>query len=316
MHLRRVDALAAPPAPVADIRRFSRFYTRVIGALRKAYLDTPHTIQEARVLYEVGARPGCTATEIRAATSLDQGYLSRLVARLETAGLLRKEASKEDGREQRLHLTAEGKKAFRTLDERADAQAAAMVERLDGRQRAELVAALRTVERLLGGATEESTVTLREGRVGDLGWTFHRQAVVYQEEFGYHDVFETFVCEGLPPFLSRYDAAKDRLWMAEMDGRVVGFIAIHHAHARPGWAKLRWFLVEKEARGRGVGRALLDRALRFSREAGYQGVELTTVSDLVDARRAYERAGFRLAHEEDCPWAPWAREQKWELVLR
>jgi GNAT superfamily N-acetyltransferase len=159
-------------------------------------------------------------------------------------------------------------------------------------------------------------VRIRAERVGDLGWTFHRQAVVYAEEFGYSRVFESYVCRGLPAYLDQYDERRDRLWMAGADGRPVGFIAVHHADDHPGWAKLRWFLVEAEARGRGVGRRLLATALRFCRAAGYRGVFLWTVDDLHGARRLYEEAGFRLVEQtEGCPWKPGAHEQRWDLEL-
>jgi GNAT superfamily N-acetyltransferase len=160
-------------------------------------------------------------------------------------------------------------------------------------------------------------VRIRTERVGDLGWTFHRQAVAYAEEFGYSRVFEAYVCRGLAPYLDDHDAARDRLWVAELDGRAVGFVAVHHVDDRPGWAKLRWFLVEAEARGHGVGRRLMEAALRFCRKAGYEGVFLWTVDDLHAARALYERAGFRLVQQtEGCPWKPGAHEQEWELALR
>ena len=105
--------------------------------------------------------------------------------------------------------------------------------------------------------------------------------------------------------------------MAELAGKPVGSITIHHDKERPGWAKLRWYYVEKEARGHGAGRMLLEAAVQFSRNAGYKGILLWTVNDLDAARRQYEKAGFRLAFEDTkpCEWAPWGREQRWELTL-
>ena len=124
------------------------------------------------------------------------------------------------------------------------------------------------------------------------------------------------MCEGLLPFLKAYDRKKDRLWIGEINGRRAGSIAIHHEPNRLGWAKLRWFLVEREVRGRGLGSKLLDTAVRFCRRAGYRGIFLWTVSDLEEARRLYERGGFKLVEEsEGCAWAPWAREQRWEFQL-
>jgi GNAT superfamily N-acetyltransferase len=160
--------------------------------------------------------------------------------------------------------------------------------------------------------------TLRLERPGDLGWVFHRQAAIYARDFGYSRLFEVYVARGLAPFMDDYDERRDRLWIAEVEGRPVGSITIHHDKERPRWAKLRWYFVEPEARGKGAGRILLDEAVAFSRRAGYEGIALWTVNDLDAARRQYERAGFRLAFEDTkpCPWAPWGREQRWELHLR
>ncbi len=146
---------------------------------------------------------------------------------------------------------------------------------------------------------------------------FYRQAVVYAEEFGYSPVFERYVSHGLAPFLDDFDAGKDRIWMASRGAERLGFIAIQHDPTRRGWAKLRWFLVEKEARGLGVGRRLMQAALAFARKAGYRGVYLWTVDDLAAARRVYVTSGFVLVHEatEPCEWAPWGHEQRWELEL-
>lgn len=144
-----------------------------------------------------------------------------------------------------------------------------------------------------------------------------RHAEVYGQEFGYSDVFEDYVAASIAPFVERHDARKDAFWVAELDGKRVGCVAVQHDKQRPGWAKLRWFLVEQAARGHGVGHALLDQALAFVRQAGYAGILLWTVDDLVAARRLYERAGFRLAFTDPtpCPWAPWGHEQRWELPL-
>lgn len=149
-----------------------------------------------------------------------------------------------------------------------------------------------------------------------MGWLLQRHAEVYLTEFGYLPVFEAYVAETIPPFLRAFDPKRDRLWIAESAGRRLGCVAIQHDPHRRGWAKLRWFLVEREARGTGLGRRLMDAALRFSRRAGYRGVHLLTVDDLHAARQVYEHRGFRLVKEGPrCEWAPWAQEQRWELLL-
>lgn len=145
-----------------------------------------------------------------------------------------------------------------------------------------------------------------------------RQAELYATEFRYTPVFEEYVLRSFIPFLERFDAAKDGLWVAERDGQRVGCIAIQHDPQRPGWAQLRWYFVESSARGQGLGQQLLDTALAFVRAAGYAGVWLITIDDLHAARHQYERAGFHLVYTDPkpCAWAAWAREQHWELAMR
>lgn len=161
-------------------------------------------------------------------------------------------------------------------------------------------------------------VTLRTHQMGDLGWAIQRHAELYRDEFGYLPVFEEYVVQTFASFVKHFDAKQDRMWVAERDGQRVGMVAIHHDVDQPGWAKFRWFFVEKTARGHGVGSLLMRTALEFARSAGYLGVWLWTVDDLVEARKQYEKAGFRLVHTqaEMCEWAPWGREQRWDLVLR
>lgn len=162
------------------------------------------------------------------------------------------------------------------------------------------------------------TVLLRPARMGDATWAMHAQAVAYRDEFRYAPVFEAYLVRGLARFFEGFDPARDRFWVAEAEGVPVGCVAVQHAPDRPGWAQMRWFLVVQAWRGRGVGRRLVEEAVAFAREAGYAGLLLWTVDDLADAARTYARAGFRLAHEatEPCAWAPWGREQRWELALR
>lgn len=160
-------------------------------------------------------------------------------------------------------------------------------------------------------------VQIRVRQSGDLAWAVQRHATLYATEFGYAPLFEDYVLRSVSPFLEQFDAARDGFWVADQGGHRVGCIAIQHDVERPGWAQLRWYLVEPGARGQGVGKALLDQAIGFSRKAGYQGIWLRTVDDLHAARRHYERAGFQLVHTDavPCPWAPWGHEQRWELAF-
>jgi len=301
---------------LSTFRRFNRFYTALIGTLSRGYLGTPYSLQEARVIFEVATNPGCTAKDIQLHAGFDQGYLSRLVERLTRTRLIRRTKSPDDGRAQNLFLTSGGKRAFKLLNQRADKQARQLTTHLNGNQVVQLQKSLTVVQRLLDSEFPTEPIKVREQRVGDLGWALYRQVVAYKEEFGYSQVFESHFCEGLFPYLNNFEAKRDRMWVGMAGDQTVGFVAVHHVADRPGWAQLRWFFVEKNFRGRGLGSRLLEILVAFCRKVGYEGVFLWTVSDLDAARRLYQKFGFKLAEEkEECDWAPWAREQRWELRL-
>src|SRR5207245_3550935 len=105
---RRMPGIVSAESLAGRVRNFNRFYTRLIGVLDRGYLKTPYSLQEARVLYELGAGPGSTAKDIRGRTGFDQGYLSRLVARLTRARLIRRVESRDDGRGEPLFLPTSG----------------------------------------------------------------------------------------------------------------------------------------------------------------------------------------------------------------
>jgi DNA-binding MarR family transcriptional regulator/N-acetylglutamate synthase-like GNAT family acetyltransferase len=300
----------------ATFRRFNRFYTVLIGSLSRDYLETEYNLQEARVIFELATNPGCTARDIESIAGFDQGYLSRIVARLTQAGVIRRVRSPNDRREQRLYLTKTGERAFKILDQRANDQARQLLGQLSPEARYEVGNAFQTIRSLLDRSVRTEAINIRGQKAGDLGWLLQRHAVLYKEEFRYSDLFESYVCQGLAPFMKNYDRKLDRLWIGELGGRPVGSVAVQHVNNPAGWAQLRWFLVEKAARGRGLGSQLLHMTVAFCRKAGYKGIFLWTVNDLHAARRLYERTGFTLVQEtKSCAWAPWGREQKWEFRL-
>jgi DNA-binding MarR family transcriptional regulator/GNAT superfamily N-acetyltransferase len=287
-------ATASPTAAdVAAIRAFNRFYTARIGALRDGLLATAHPLPEARVLYELGQVDHADFADLRRALDLDAGYLSRLLARLEEQGLVRRVRAPHDGRRQHVALTKRGEDAYRTLDERSAAEIATLLEGLADNERGRLLDALQTVRDVLEGAPGPASFVLRDPRPGDYGWVVQRHGALYATEYGFDATFEALVAKVVADYANDHDPQRERAWIAEASGRPVGCIFCMRRDERT--AQLRCLLVEPTARGMGVGQALVDACGAFARDAGYERIVLWTNDVLVGARRLYERAGFALA---------------------
>jgi DNA-binding MarR family transcriptional regulator/GNAT superfamily N-acetyltransferase len=278
------------------VRRFNRFYTSRIGALQGEYLGSPFPLPQARVLYEIGRRSECTASELGADLDLDLGYLSRLLQGLKRQRLVQGEAAKHDARQRRLTLTPKGRKAFATLDESSRRAVGDMLTPLPAAERKRLLDAMRTVESVLGADSEPSGVTLRAHRPGDVGWVVYRHGVLYEQEYGWGLGFEKLVADIAAKFMRDFDAGRERCWIAEIDGEPVGSVFVVKVSARI--AKLRLLLVEPHARGRGVGKRLVEECIAFSRAAGYRKLVLWTQSNLTAARGIYASLGFRRVKRE------------------
>lgn len=299
--------MANPPraarAPVHEIRAFNRFYTNLIGALDYSrHLYVPYTLTESRVLYELAHAPHVDAADLRTELSLDAGHLSRLLGKLERAGLVERAPSAPDPRRQRITLTARGRDAADLLDERSRESVGSLVADVPAAERERLAAAMRTVREILekpAGATghRRANVLLREPDPGDLGWIVQRNASVYAAEFGWNTDYEGLVARLVADFAQDHDPHLERVWIAELDGRPVGCVMCVRDEA-PGTARLRLLLVERYARGLGIGDQLVDACVEFARAAGYRDLVLWTNDVLEAARTLYRRHGFVLVAEK------------------
>jgi DNA-binding MarR family transcriptional regulator/GNAT superfamily N-acetyltransferase len=301
---------------VAAVRRFNRFYTKQIGVLRRGYLGSPFSLAEVRVLYELAHREAPTASHLARDLGLDAGYLSRMLRGFERRGLIGRRAPDGDGRQRLLWLTRKGRRAFAPLDADAREQIGGMLAALAARDQERLVGAMRTIETLLGGAAPEpgAAYVLRPHQPGDIGWVVHRHGVLYAREYGWDERFEALVAEIAARFVRRFDPKRERCWIAERRGEIVGSVFL--AKRSETVAQLRLLLVEPAARGFGIGTRLVDECVRFAGRAGYRKIMLWTNSVLRDARRIYERAGFRLAHTQ--PHHSFGHDllgETWELDL-
>jgi DNA-binding MarR family transcriptional regulator/GNAT superfamily N-acetyltransferase len=305
---------------IAAVRRFNRFYTRQIGVLRKTYLGSPYSLAEMRVLYEIAQADkfgACTATEIGRTLDLDAGYLSRVLRSFEKAGLIKRKPSPEDARQSRLALTAKGAKTFAPYEKRSQDDVAEMLGKLGVDQQARLIAAMDTIENLLGdGKTETApSVILRQPRHGDFGWIVSRHAELYALEYGWGDPFEGLCAQIVADFVNQYDAARERCWVADMNGENVGCVMLVKDE-EPGTARIRLLIVDPKARGLGLGARLTEECVRFARAAGYTKITLWTHSILTAARHLYQKAGFTLMRSE--PHQSWGKpvvSEHWDMTL-
>ncbi|HEY2466837.1 MAG TPA: helix-turn-helix domain-containing GNAT family N-acetyltransferase [Terracidiphilus sp.] len=284
---------------VASFRQFNRAYTRFLGTLNDRYLHTDFSLAEGRVLYELATHPSLQAKEIADALGLDAGYLSRILAKFKKAGFVSRATSNHDRRAANLQITVRGRAAVRTLNLRADKQAAAVLEKLSSSQRAEFSRALNTVEQIVvEREPAESSIVLRNHRPGDMGMVVHTEGAGYVEQFGWDTTFEALVARIAADFLEKFDPARERCWVAEMDGRHVGHIFLVRHPEQRDTAKLRLLYVDPAARGMGLGHQLVNECVQFARQVGYTKITLWTQSILTAAHRIYQAAGFRLVHEE------------------
>jgi DNA-binding MarR family transcriptional regulator/N-acetylglutamate synthase-like GNAT family acetyltransferase len=277
---------------VAAVRAFNRFYTGRIGVLGEGLLRTPHSLTEARVLYELGQREALDAADLRRELAIDAGYLSRLLARLEEQGLVTRERSSSDARRQRVRLTDEGAAAAAELDRRSADEIATLLAGLGEECERRLVAAMGVIREVLDDAPPPDAFVLRAPRPGDYGWIVHRHGVRYSEEYGWDETMEALVARIVADYVERADHRREAAWIAEIDGEPVGCVLC--VRKTDAVAQLRLLLVEPRARGRGIGARLIEECLRFARRAGYEEITLWTNDVLHDARRLYERGGFEL----------------------
>ena len=312
------------PAPsqsqIASVRRFNRFYTREVGVLRKNFLDTPWSLAEMRVLFEIANGKDITAAAIGKALDLDAAYLSRLLQTFEKAGLITRTRSKWDARVSYLRLSAKGRKQFTAANERQLASTTAMLERLKTTDRASLVSAMKAIETLLTGEPEtKPEIVLRDPGPGDLGWMVQRNGELYFEEYGWQGPFEGMCAQIVSDFVANFDPKLEKCWIADMGGERVGCIMLvkDNPKARKAdVARIRLLLLDPRARGMGLGKRLVEECITFSRAKGYRRVTLWTHKELTAARAIYAKLGFvKTGEESHDDWIGKATSEFWDLEL-
>ncbi|HJV95187.1 MAG TPA: helix-turn-helix domain-containing GNAT family N-acetyltransferase [Albitalea sp.] len=310
---------------IEQVRRFNRFYTRRIGVLHEGLLDTPFSLTESRLLWELAHCESTTATELARALDLDAGYMSRLLRSFKERGLIKSRRSSDDARHLHLSLTAAGRRAFAPLDTRSRRDVDALLATLAEPQQQQLLQGFGLIERLLDDSPQRSAKApylLRGHRPGDIGWVIWRHGALYAQEYRWDMRFESLVARIAADFIDRFDAQREACWIAERDGVNVGCVFLVQSRDEatqeplPGVAQLRLLLVEPSARGLGIGERLVAECTRFAAQAGYRCVRLWTNSILTAARGIYRKAGYQLIASE--PHHSFGHDlvgETWELAL-
>ncbi len=294
------------------VREFNRFYTSILGLLDRRILDSGYSLTEARILYELQENGPCTASELCARLPIDKSYLSRLLAGFAKKGLVRREPSREDGRSYGLELTELGASTVRELGECSDRQIRRLLQSLSDTECGEVRASMDVIQARLAGA---NNVAIRPYRDSDVGFVIGNQIALYEKEYGFtSSAWQAYVAEAVHQLTDRFDGARDCMYIVELRGVPAGCIAI--AHTGKGSAQLRFFFLEKAARGLGLGGRLMDLAIAFCREKNYRHVFLWTCSKLDAARYLYGKYGFRIVEtKENSDWGGPMVEERWELDM-
>ncbi len=296
---------------VTEIRKFNRFYTNIIGLVNQNVLESPYSLAEARVLLEIDAAAACTASNLAEILQIDPGYLSRILRRFKKDGLIETTKSMTDGRSQILSITEKGRATFRQLSDASASQLIQLLEQLPQGAQQTLVQNMAAIQNMLSGQADTS-ITIRRHRPGDVGYIAYRHGVLYEKEYELDHRFEKYVLQSLIAYLE--DPSRGEIWVAECCGAIVGFIGIVGISEKT--AQLRWFLIEPDFRGVGLGRKLVSTVMEYCQQKYYNHVFLWTFKGLDAARHLYQSFGFTLTEEkENDTWNNQLIEQRWDVML-
>lgn len=305
---------------IKEIRKFNRFYTNILGLVDRHILHSSYSLTEVRILYEIFHSPRCTARKIKNLLLVDEGYLSRTIDKLSKKGLIIRERSLKDARVFNLSLSKKGEKEFLKLNEKSEKSIESMIEHLPKENKGELESIFHRVQELLDKQNTAAQIKLEDISVrntltqGDLGYVVHLHGALYGAEYGYGIEFETYVAHGIYEFYKNYDPQKDRVWICEHNGKIVGFLALMHRENDA--AQLRYFIIEKEYRGIGLGKKLMDLFMECLLNHGYKSAYLLTTHELHAAAALYKKHGFKLTEErESNDFNKRVRLQRYDLVV-
>ncbi|WP_417710281.1 bifunctional helix-turn-helix transcriptional regulator/GNAT family N-acetyltransferase [Roseibium aggregatum] len=305
------------PTLVNDIRAASRQLVREFGFLDKTIAGTDLSGSGVHAMMEIGLNPGITAKEISARLKLEKSTISRLLKSLEARGDITQTRSDSDGRSFGLTLTEAGKATFSKIDSYGEALARRALDKINGEKAQEICDAMSAYAEALAAPHEAAAdyqpqFTIAEGyQTGMIGDIASMHARTHGHIIGMGPTFESVVSKAMAEFMPRVGNPMNNSWSVLENGAVIGSITIDGEDLGNNIAHLRWFILSERLRGKGVGRALLQKALDHSDNLGFDEIHLWTLKGLDAARALYEKNGFTLVEEYDGDqWGKSVTEQK------
>jgi DNA-binding MarR family transcriptional regulator/GNAT superfamily N-acetyltransferase len=271
---------------VAVVREFNRFYTTRLGLLRKRHLDGDWSLTEARILYEIGASPGMTASTLQNRLRLDAGYISRLLAMLTKRKVVRQRTSKLDGREKLLTLSATGERAVERLNQQSALQIQGLLANVNPAERDVLIESLLKVRSIL---SEEERPAVRIVQIIRLSKAADDALRLLEEYYEAVNVVQRDTPQAIQKII---DEASSGVWLAYLDGEAVGCVVLRNLSATPFAGECKRLYVRPAARGHRIADKLLDALESFARSRGLQSIYLDSYDDLKVAIGLYRKRGY------------------------
>lgn len=298
---------------ITEIRGFNRFYTNILGLLDQHIIDSGYSLTEARIIFEIGKTDTCTANQLCSILDIDRSYMSKIINKFEKQQLVNRTICSTDNRNIEIHMTDKGKAVLHELEKNANRQIEELILKLNNAEWEELINGIRVVKKYFSRATK--SIKIRPYREDDIPYVIDRQLSLYEAERNFTtDIWKKYLTQGVLALVERFDSEKDCIFILECNGSPAGCVAI--THTKDNMAQLRYFFLEPELRGLGVGTDLLNKALSFCREKKYSHVFLWTVSAQETARILYKKAGFEITEtSENESWGIPVLEEKWDLDL-
>lgn len=309
---------------VENIRVASRQMVRELGFMNPTLAATQYSASVVHTLLEIEARGSMTAAQLVLVLGLEKSSVSRMLSKLVCLGELEETPSSEDARIKQLALTPKGREIVQKINQYSNERVMGALKKLDPMRQQAVSQGLIAYADALKACRENSVVDPSTGfeivtgyRAGMIGRIAEMHGSYYAREHHFGRFFESKVAAGIAEFSGRLDRPCNQIWLAMQNERIVGSVAIDGEDLGNNEAHLRWFILDDNCRGSGLGRKLLSRAMQFCEEREFSAVQLWTFNKLTTARRLYESFGFELSKEwQGDQWGSSTTEQQFTRQLR